>query len=65
MKEFFIVCKWDDYYPRPGIENIILVTFDLEEALAVQNKWVEDGEWLTGYDNCDVFSSNLLPWSTK
>lgn len=73
MKEFWIVCKWDNYYPSGGIDDISLITFNWQEAKdmyeawfispkqdyrdAVTNLWVDSRT-----DNCKIYSSSQLPW---
>lgn len=72
MKEFFIVCKWDNYYPSGGIGDIVLVTEDWVEAVEYLREWENQEEgWIDGKffvkegDNCVIYSSNNLPWSKK
>jgi len=65
MKDFWIVCKWDMYYPLGGISNIVLVTFDQDEALRVKQEYEDKGGFLTGYDYCEIFHSSDLPWSNE
>nr|DAH57202.1 MAG TPA: hypothetical protein [Caudoviricetes sp.] len=65
MKDFWIVCKWDMYYPLGDIRNIVLVTFDQDEALRVKQEYQDKGGFLTDYDYCEIFHSSTLPWSNK
>ena len=65
MKEFWIVCKWDKYYPQGGLRNIVLVTTDYEEALRVRDSWESKENWSDDYDCCGIFHSEDLPWGAK
>ena len=62
FEEFWIVCKWDQYYPKSGIDNIVLVTHDHNEALSVKDKWNNRADTWSD-DFCEIYSSNELPWS--
>jgi hypothetical protein len=53
---FYLVCGWSDYYPRGGIQNILLVTHDKDKA---ENFVAEN---IDNYDNIELFNSNELPW---
>lgn len=74
MKEFWIVCEWDNYYPSGGIDNIALITFDYKEAKDMYETWSTSPKqgykdsstnlWVVSRtDNCEIYSSNELPWS--
>lgn len=65
MREFWIVCTWSTYYPGADIQNIVLVTFDENEAFEERSKIMSHKEWVEDIDNCEVFHSSKLPWSHK
>lgn len=75
MHEFYLVCAWDNYYPNGGMGNVVLCTFDKEEAFTVADECTERGipspydkeDTYSRYhrDNVVVFSSSDLPWSGK
>jgi hypothetical protein len=64
MKSFYIVCKWDNYYPSGGIGNIVLVTNSLHEAEAVRDEHSRQAR-NSDYDQCKIYHSSDLPWSEK
>jgi hypothetical protein len=64
MKSFYIVCKWDHYYPSSGIGNIVLVTNSLHEAEVVKEEHSRQAT-NADYDNCKIFHSSDLPWSKQ
>ncbi len=63
MKDFWIVCEYYQYYPKKGIDNITLVTFDKEEAYKYLSAWeLKQG---CKSDYCEIYHSSCLPWSGK
>ncbi len=64
MKDFWIVCTWDSYYPYGGLDNIRLVTFCEEEAKEHLKEWESRREgWKS--DFCEIYHSSDLPWSEE
>lgn len=59
MKDFWIVCGWDQYYPLGGIRNILFVSFNEDEARNVIKKYQQSGS----ADFYTLFHSSELPWS--
>lgn len=64
MKEFYIVCKWDHYYPSSGIGNIVLVTASLDEAEAMKEEHSRQAR-NADYDQCEIYHSSELPWGKE
>lgn len=59
MKDFYLVCGWDHYYPSGGIQGIKFVTLNYSEALiyleGVQKK----------FDNAYIYKASDLPWTEE
>jgi hypothetical protein len=70
MNKFYMVCAWDNYYPRSGIGNIFSVTCSEEEAYKLKDDLINKGVPLQGHPNdfrvhranVEVYSSDELPW---
>lgn len=59
MKEFWIVCGWNNYYPWADIGNIIAVCFSYEQATEIMEKHKQGGYPRDYYEVCH---SSELPW---
>lgn len=59
MKEFWIVCGWDKYYPCAGLGDIVAVCFsrELAEKIADEHK-----HSVGACDYYEVCHSSELPW---
>lgn len=62
MKEFWIVCGWDQYYPCAGLGDIVAVCFSYQQAKEIMEEHQQSNRQRDYYEICH---SSELPWVEK